>query len=287
MAVPTNGAGARRAAPVVLPPAARASTAFAIVAGECMEHWRSNARAVIDARDVEALHQTRVGVRRLRSAYALFRRTTLGGEPEFVATAAELRVRALPLGRARDLDVLIDSPLTAHLGRTETRRLGELRDAAYDDVVSLLTGSEWLRLVGRVEAFLGGAPWHLRADPPARVVARAALERRWDRVARRGRRLRRMSPAERHGVRIEAKKLRYGAQFFASLYAAAPGTEPLAFAETVAVLQDALGELNDLRAARELLAALGARPPADCEPDLVEGAAQAWEDVAALRPFWR
>ncbi len=280
-----SGYAVRRAAPVVLAPDASASAAFVAVAAECMEHWRANAPAVVTDRDAEALHQTRVGVRRLRSAYALFR-GTLRNEPGFVATTTELRARALPLGPARDLDVLVDSPLTAHLGADENGRLRDLRDAAYDTAVDVLASQEWLDLAGRVDGFLADAPWLLRPDPPARAVAGAALQRRWDRVVRRGRRLRRLSAAERHGVRIEAKKLRYGAQFFASLYAAG-GADPLAFAELVAGVQDSLGALNDLATTRVVLARIGAPPPAFDEAAMLDHAVGAVDLLLAERPFWR
>ncbi len=284
---------ARRAAAVLIPTGASASGAFVAVANECMNHWRANVAGVVTDRDIEALHQTRVGVRRLRSAYALFRRT-LRHEPEFLATGTELRRRAAPLGPARDLDVLIAGPLVQGL---DTHRMGLLRDrreAAYDDVVDLLTGPQWSALAGRVDAFLTGAPWSLTDDPPVRAIATEALDRRWARVMRRGRRLRELTPAQRHGVRIEAKKLRYGAQFFASLYGgtdagmdAGTPTAPLVFAEVVAVLQDRLGDLNDVARAQEVLRSLGATPPDISAAALLDDAERAWQDLAALRPFWR
>ncbi len=287
---------ARRAELVALAGDASAAVAFAVIAAECMAHWRANVAGVVERRDVESLHQTRVGVRRLRSAYSLFGRT-LRREPEFVATAAELRLRALPLGRARDLDVILAAPFVRGLDEAATTGLRGLREASYDEVIDLLTGPPWLSLADRVDTFLGGPPWSLAVDPPVSTVAPAALERRWARVVRRGTRLREASAAARHTVRIEAKKLRYGAQFFASLYAApsrygAPGRpDPLAFAETVAALQDALGELNDVATARTVLAevggGVGTARPQPAEHDLLEAAVQAWAQVAALEPFWR
>ncbi len=282
-----DGGRSRRARLVVLDPSERAARAFARIASECQDHWRSNVDGLLADRDVEDLHQTRVGIRRLRSAYSLFRRA-LRREPEFLATAAELRLRALPLGPARDLDVILGSPLVAGLDASGLARLRGLREAAYDAVEATLTSPEWLSLADRVDALVAAPPRAPSDDPALPVLAREALDLRWGRVARRGRRLADLPPAARHGVRIEAKKLRYGAQFFFSLYPGGNRPDPLTFAETVAALQDALGALNDVEAARRVLTEVGATVPATVEGgELLAQAVRAGTRVAALAPFWR
>ncbi|MBK8729145.1 MAG: CHAD domain-containing protein [Tetrasphaera sp.] len=55
-----------------------------------------------------ALHQTRVGLRRFRSALSLFRRAL--DDPQVEWLGDEVRELALPLGDARDLDVLMAEP---------------------------------------------------------------------------------------------------------------------------------------------------------------------------------
>jgi len=276
----------RRAEPVLVPVDATASEAFAVIVAECTAQWRANVAGVVEGRDVESLHQTRVGIRRLRSAFSLYH-ALLRREPEVVAAAAELRARALPLGRARDLDVLLAGPAVGGLAEAQIAALGALRESAYDEVAGLLTGAAWTSLAERIDDLAAAGRWRYSPDPPARTLAGAALERRWARVIRRGAGLRDLPAARRHSVRIEAKKLRYGSQFFASLYAGSPGTDPLVLAEVVATLQDALGELNDVATARTLLAEVGAVAP---EPDtgpLLEAAVVAWAEVAVLAPFWR
>ncbi len=122
---------------------------------------------------------------------------------------------------------------------------------------------QWRAVTDRVDDLVAGPPWSLTEDPALPPVARSALDLRWGRVVRRGRRLRDLPPAGRHAIRIEAKKLRYGAQFFSSLYAGPGRPDPLAFADTVAGLQDALGALNDVAMARDVLAEVDATPHAD------------------------
>ena len=65
-------AEARKARAVVLDPTWTASEAFVVVATECTDHWSTNARLLLESRAMPHLHQTRVGIRRLRSSFSLF-----------------------------------------------------------------------------------------------------------------------------------------------------------------------------------------------------------------------
>lgn len=302
----------RKALDVTLEPDATASQAFIVIVGECTEHWSANVDGVLRDRDPEALHQTRVGVRRLRSAFSLFRRT-VEDDAQLAWVSSEIRDLVVPFGVARDLDVLLSGPLVAQLAPNQLEDLRAVREAAYDVVIEVLESAAWRDGWRHVDRFLSHAPWGLDPDPPVREVAGEALERRWGRVLRQADRISKLSAREQHRVRIEAKKLRYGCQFFASLYAADPGTDPgagpapdtgsgngngsgkrrqaatppLEFAEKVSLLQDALGALNDASAARKRLATVGVKLPRADEKALVADVAAAYDEVSALRPFWR
>jgi CHAD domain-containing protein len=99
--------------------------------------------------NAEALHQARVALRRLRSAYSLFKRLLPGAEPQRLKD--ELRWLAGVLGEARNLDVLLAKATDSDL----RSRLKDAREAAYEDVVRALESSraralmldfnEWLR----------------------------------------------------------------------------------------------------------------------------------------------
>ena len=107
-----------------------------------------------------------------------------------------------------------------------------------------------------------------------------------------------MAPQDRHRVRIEAKKLRYGCEFFASLYAvdtprvvtdsasSSSGRSPSP--GTSSRCRPRSGAVND-HAHRRRPAALGrlGRRPAVDEHRLVEDAVDAVRALAALDPFWR
>ena len=125
-------------------------------------------------------------------------------------------------------------------------------------------------------------------------------------MKRRGRHLAALDPEERHRVRIAAKKLRYGAEFFAALYPGKKaGKRHKAFVSALSDLQDHLGALNDLATAHHVMADLTgpeAGPPdgqaafaagltaADNEAateTLLAEAAEAHEDLVDVKPFWR
>lgn len=73
-------------------------------------------------------------------------------------------------------------------------------------------------------------------------------------MKRRGRHLDDLDPEERHRVRIAAKKLRYGAEFFAPLFPGKKaGKRHGAFGKALSDLQDHLGALNDIATGHELM----------------------------------
>ena len=138
---------------------------------------------------------------------------------------------------------------------------------------------------------------HHGDDPPVAELAGRALEKRWGRVAGVHDHIADMSPAQRHRVRIEAKKFRYACEFFSSLYAAdAPRvvtdsgdelTGPLAYAWHVENVQTALGAVNDHHTAETLLRSVGVKGPDVDEAALVQAGVDACEQLAAVPPFWR
>ena len=92
----------------------------------------------------------------------------------------------------------------------------------------------------------------------ARGFAAAVLERRHRRVAKALKGLAGRSTAERHAVRIAAKKLRYAAEFFGPMYA--PGASRR-YAKDLAALQTALGATNDAAMAARLAPDLAGDDP--------------------------
>ena len=63
-----------KAATLTLKPNATVDEAFREVLRSCVQHWSANEAAALDGRDPEGVHQLRVAIRRLRSAFSIFGR---------------------------------------------------------------------------------------------------------------------------------------------------------------------------------------------------------------------
>lgn len=288
-------APSRKALPVEISPEASAATAFRAVTAECIAHWRANEALVLEHRRMVNLHQMRVGIRRLRSSFSLFR-PLWAQVPGADDAGHELRSLALTFGAARDLDVLITGELADLLTPGQIALLLTSREAAYDAVVDRLHSPQWAAVCDRLDALLSGPLWTTRADPDIRTTAGDALSRRDKRVRKGGARLRSLSDEARHRVRIEAKKLRYGCEFFDTVYAGGlplvdsfrgPVSTPRAYAAAVEEIQGVLGRLNDHAAATAYLQTVGVSLPDLDVPALLDEADVAFAAYAALPRFWR
>lgn len=261
-----------KAARLQLSTAMNAEQAFQEIAFNTMGQIQDNAEGVVQRHDVESLHQMRVGMRRLRSALSMYKRllhlpADLQQEIDWLATE---------LGDARDWDVLAGSTLPAvakDLANPED--LGDLQSAAsgkaeeHHVAAAAAVGSpRYTRLMLGMNRWVQAMAWH---DDPAAMdaagkkltepvikFARTTLKRDQRRLRARADRLRAATPADRHAVRIAAKKTRYAAEFFGSLFS--PKTVRN-YIKALTGLQDELGFLNDVAVADRLLTDMPAAAP--------------------------
>ena len=249
---------AAKSEPVMLDAEGDARDGFAAIAAACIRHFRLNEPLLLKTGEADALHQTRVALRRLRSAFSSFR-PLLAGDPRALALSRELRWLAGELGEARDLDVLIPKLEAHRRARLEPARalaLSQARSAlkSLRARALMLDLAEWLAI---------GALRREPADPalarePIAALAASLLRGHRKRLKRRGQNLSALDDHHRHRARIEAKKLRYATEFFASLWTEKKAKARLRrFLEALEDLQDQLGALNDQVAAARLLARHG------------------------------
>lgn len=283
-----NSGGAAKAEPIILDAGMTAATAFRTIAWSCLRQFRLNETAA--ANDPAALHQARVALRRLRSALSLFKWVAADGR--FDHLRAELRWLAATLGDARNLDVLIE--------RTDDKealqRLQPARETAYSTVAEALGSTrsralmidlaEWLTL-GEWLAFPATAD---RREQGIKPFAVDRLKRLRKRLKRDGRGLARLDDDRRHAVRIEAKKLRYATEFFASLFPGRKaGKRRKRFRDALETLQTWLGDLNDLATA-PLVMNRFALDPEIADPatrdTLVGRAGASYGAVIDIKRFW-
>jgi inorganic triphosphatase YgiF len=266
---------AMKAAPVALPEKARVEDGFRLIVSACLAHMQANEAGVLDGdHDPELVHQMRVAMRRLRSAFRLFDKAL----PTPASFQEEFKWFAGQLGGARDWDVLGDATLQSIRDVVpEEAALAELARTAADiasrereNAAAAIRSTRYTRLLLRFSRWLLGAQWRdaaldasLDDKRPAyagslRKFADRALERTDANLRKRGKRLHGASPAQRHKVRIAAKKARYAAEFFQSLY---PQKRVAAYVKALSRLQDELGWMNDVAVAGDLLRRLAADHP--------------------------
>lgn len=295
-----------RAGEVTLSPDMDVSQGFQAIAWNCLAQLLGNYREVIASGHADAVHQTRVAIRRLRAAFSLF--GDIVADEQAPIFRAEWKAVAIGLGPARDLHVLIDRIEAAareHESDTEAllHRLHGKLAAATRDAQALLAGAPFQHLlVSFAEWLERGIP---RSSEPLTVFAGRSLERRRRKLVK-GKPLAELSDEALHERRIKGKKLRYAAEFFASLHTAqhcrkARKTATKALGE----LQDCLGSAHDLAVAHEQRESLFA----DLEPiaaaglsaqmaellgghgpgrkQLIRSAAKALDRVAQTPAWWK
>ena len=298
-----------RAATPALHPGMSATDALRAIVESCLTQLQGNEAGVLHSADPEYIHQARVAVRRLRSAFSLFRPLV---PREHVSRVMDpVRQLGASLGQARDWDVFASTtlpPVQEALGPDGTAldglavRAASHREEAREHARAALSPRLYTPLLLDVAMLMHEAPWQADPQNPSAVppsigaIAPILLRRQWRRVHKAGRAADRTDDASLHALRIEIKKLRYALEFFASLY---PRKSVKALAAGCAELQEILGFLNDEAVCVRLLAALNSDDaPLSHGTGIIRGWARAraltaldhfdsaWHRFAKLKPFW-
>ena len=287
---------------------------FRRIARACLAQTLANAEVLRQARRPEALHQMRVGLRRLRAALAAFGPILAG--PGLDLVKADTKWLAGELDGARDEDVFIKSTFETAAERAEGdagfaalgARLIEVQSRAYDRAMDAIDSRRACDLLLEASGWIEAGEWTRNADPVASATreqtiesyAGAALDQLFKSVRRRARGLGSLDAEGRHKLRIKAKKLRYGAEFLAPVFGRRGRKRARSFLACLETMQDALGELNDIAGARrKALEDAGADPQLAYaagravgrrehgERALIKAAAFASKSLRDAEPFWR
>jgi len=220
-----------------------------------LEMWRSLEPAVRLGEDPEALHQLRVTGRRLVAVLRLLEAAPLAG-----AQPLRPRLRAVlrRSSAARDLDVqraeIETVNRTAAHGALQPL-LDELERRRAKQQTALLRVLDALRTRQLFLAFerLADLPPRRRPLEPAVVTAERLIRERFRKTRKAARLMDRSASAENlHQLRLEAKKLRYIAELFVSVY----GAPMRRFLRRLQRVQNVLGRVNDAHQAMTNLEAL-------------------------------
>lgn len=217
------------------------AAAFQQMARDALAQITSCATVLRACDGVEALHQLRIGVRRLRSAMSSFRK--VAADHQRSSIQVELKWLLSACDQARDLDVFardnaqlgIADPTFFAVVETERRK-------AHAQAIEALRSKRFRDLALEASAWIEAGEWleHVSQKPSIGTFASKVLKQALKRVLKRGADLHSLSDTERHSLRIAAKKLRYSAEAFAPLMKTGP-----VLLGRVKALQDALGDLND------------------------------------------
>lgn len=246
---------ALRAAPSRLEPAATTASAYTGMLQATLAHALPNAAEIASGTGgPEHLHQLRVGLRRLRSVLRLF---GAWGADAAAARALEVAWREpfTALGATRDSDVLAQTlqPALAAAGAPAFAWPAAAGAAAPAEIVR---GPAFTALLLRTlaHALQPGAP----QPGPLRDAAAAVLRRAWKQALRDAPDFVHAPVDAQHRARKRLKRFRYALELLLPLYRAGPAKR---LQRRLARAADALGSLNDLYVAEDLL-----RPQAEADP---------------------
>ena len=271
LARPKRAAPVKARAPHIVPSMA-AGDAFRAIVSAALAHLQANEPGTLAGRDPEYLHQMRVALRRMRSAFRAF--APVLPQAATAALVTEMRWLARALGPARDWNVFMGETLPPVVGAFAGHDglagfaddCARREQAATHRAQRAIASLRYQRMLLKLGAWLARQGWRAAAEPPelerldAPVTALAVevLEQCYVAVRKRARRLERQSSAQLHRLRIAIKRLRYATDFFGALF---PPVEVRRTLSRLARLQDILGAMNDAVTAADLARqALGEQP---------------------------
>jgi CHAD domain-containing protein len=294
-----------------LDPSTPLDDAFTAILRSCLYHLLQSLPAAEDGRHPEGIHQLRVSLRRLRSAFDLMR--AVGSLSRLQSLRSEAKWLAQNLSAARDWDIFQTAtlptvanacPLIAGfdaLGDATEQR----RAAAYANVRFVLDDRRCASFVIALGGWIEARGWRNDVEPealcqlsePTIDFASRVLAAQHARVLKRGRHFKSQTAEERHRLRLAVKKLRYHADFLLPLYGRRKYVKR--FAERLTELQEELGSYNDMVTTAHLLGQLGAvstdglmaRAAVAGWQAHAMGAAdarlrEAWSDFSKRKPPW-
>jgi triphosphatase len=311
-----------KAGEIELYPRTSAAEAFRIIARSCLAQIVAN-EAGVRSRDSEALHQIRIGLRRLRAATSFCSDIVAGPQTEFAK--AELKWITQSLSPARDLDVYISEVLTPfgeqHKDNADFRSLyrdfERRRAEAFERAVDTIGSDRYRDLLIELAAWIEAGAWSHADGQAARALHERPIEihagdqlARWrKKIMKKAKAFDQLDAGQRHKLRIAVKKFRYVTDFVANVFPSKKSKRRrIAFLNAAKRIQDCLGALNDvavheklnlemldgqdaaspkLLRGRAFVAGLVSGQEEAQTAKLTKGGAAALAHFRAAKPFWK
>ncbi len=247
----------RKAAPLALHREQTLNDAVEAILSNTLDHFVGNWVALRETDAPESVHQLRVALRRLRSAFKVLGQTLR--TDAFDELREEAKQIASALGPAREIDSFIAGAQDGALSRPEKPEGCEplmaaasaLRLERYKAARAAIKDRRSTVFVLRLQSLVTQRGWNTglsasRRSTLAKRVRGASqlmLDRLLTRVLKKGRRLSERSDIERHDLRIALKDLRYAMEFFSGVFGKSRKRQRLL--KAAGQLQDILGKHND------------------------------------------
>ncbi len=281
---------------------------FNILAFNCIAQVEANAAILMKAYDVEAVHQMRIGFRRLNSLLEFYR--YLFKLPD--ALQAELRWMNQILSGSRDIDTLKNDTLPLirkkMVSLNAVSKLNPIIDSAAEkkhaQLTSAINSKRYSTLIQNLKIFVIERHW--RDSLPLKAQNRLTehlnqgasirLTKLHNKLINKGKNIDSVGKKQLHRIRIAAKRLRYAFEFLQSLY---PQKKVQPYLKKLSKLQDLLGFLNDSAVANRLLKEIKVID-ISCQDEarLIARSIQSeakikykkmeafWSHFASSKPFW-
>lgn len=185
---------------------------------------------------------------------------------------------------------------------TLERKALDAKAMAYNQVIETLSSHRYHRLLLTLSAWVENERWHKKhknfKNFQLNVLAATTLNKLHSRLLSHSGHFLNMRPEERHAIRIAGKKLRYAAEFFASIYA---NKSSRAYIKLLTQLQDNLGQINDINVTGNLIKTLSGRQPRGSDKEVVHlyeewnenstlqnivETDKIWKKLTTIKPFW-
>ncbi|MGA3016982.1 MAG: CHAD domain-containing protein [Bryobacteraceae bacterium] len=230
---------------------------FAVAqATRLLERLAFQINGVVHSPHAGAIHDLRVAIRRFSQVLSACKACFP------LRPVRKMRRRLKPImtlaGEVRDTDVALQLIAAAGAGSLEAKLRARRNTAARSLLASLKDWTARKSVSKWRGALQSGIPPRKLRQSKAEAFAHRELPRLAARFFREGARAAapQASAGQRHRFRLAAKKFRYTLELFAEFY----GPAAAHWTAQVKELQSLLGAMNDCRAARDLVDALGGNP---------------------------
>ncbi|MDK1683689.1 CHAD domain-containing protein [Acinetobacter terrestris] len=240
-------APAQFASPLQLKQKDSTDLALKQIVNNALQHLLPNATAIAaEQYNSEHVHQTRVAIRRLRSALRAFGDWSTDADPEW---QEQLRTLFRQLGSTRDRDALSEGLLP------QLQQAGapfvQLPDAPEENSIPIDESLRSLDAVNLILALLQFVhqPCATKQKTPLKKDIAKKLQKLHQQICKDADHFLELDIESQHRTRKRVKRLRYCIEFIASLY---PGKELKNYLKDLKPAQESLGQFNDLNVAEAM-----------------------------------